>query len=312
MALDNEPTTLTLTTDDDFANAFAEFSLPEDKKPGEPAQVLTEQEADAQRVADQNPVKKDEPTPDPAPNELDEAARAAREAKTPPVDPVKTEQTVDPTDKLAQAIERLAARQPAPAPTQQQQQQQAEPPEYTAEEQAVIQAYHEQFPEIARAEQLQRRSEYKQVVNYIFQQIQPALAQVAQQVAQVSTRTHMEDIYTLVPDYDEVREPTIKWVEKQPDYLRAAFDQVVRGGNIQQVADLISRYKSDPTSGYKAPTPTPDTGVATAPAAQQSARVEAAAKKLAPVAAKRSNVATEGISPNDFDKAFESFSAMIQ
>jgi len=308
MALDNDPTTPTLSTDDDFANAFAEFALPEEKKSNDPAPVLTEQEADAQRVADQNPVKKDEPAPTPEPNELDEAARAARE--TPPADPVKTEPPVDPTDKLAQAIERLAARQPAP---QQQQQQQAPAPEYTAEEQAVIQAYHEQFPEIARAEQLQRRSEYKQVVNYIFQQIQPALAQVAQQVAQVSSRTHMEDIYTLVPDYDDVREATIKWVEKQPDYLRAAFDQVVRAGNTQQVADLISRYKSDPTSGYKAPTPAPADGTATASAPdQQSARVAAAAKKLAPVAAKRSSVATEGISPNDFDKAFESFSAMMQ
>ena len=71
-----------------------------------------------------------------------------------------------------------------------------------------------------------RRAEYKDLVGYIFQQVRAELAPLQDFVSTQAPRTQYSEITKLVPDYDDVRDKTLAWVDSQPDYLKAAYKQV--------------------------------------------------------------------------------------
>lgn len=197
-----------------------------------------------------------------------------------------------------------AAEPPAPAP--------AEPPVYTAEEQAAIEKYRTDWPDIAAGEALARRAEYRQIVSYVFEQVRKELEPIQQFAQRQQGRTQYDDIVDLVPDYDDVRDRTLAWVETQPDYLKAAFKQVAASGTPADVADLIARFKKE--TGYgAAPAAAPTPAATPVPAAPTPASTAAlppaaaaAVKSLRVVKSGRSEPAP-GSDPNDFDGAFAAF-----
>lgn len=202
----------------------------------------------------------------------------------------------------AELLERFATimkgepKQEQPAPQQQEQ------PLFTQEEQEFLTAYEKEWPDVAKAEALRRRAEYRQMLGYIFEQVGQHIAPMAQALNQLSTRTYTTDIYEAVPDYDQVREPVIAWArsDKQPAYLRAAYEQVIKEGTVDEIADLCNRWKQ--ATGKTAP--------AVAPKAKSDKELPETAKQaaasLAPVKSKRSSVIT-GMDPSDFEGAFAEF-----
>jgi hypothetical protein len=208
---------------------------------------------------------------------------------TPPPSRLSDEELVD---RLAKAVKP----EPAPAPI-------AQPDLYSAEEKEALTAYEKDWPEIARAEALRRRAEYREMLAYVFNEVAKVTTPLEQAIAAVSTSTYERDIYDLVPDYDEYRDATIAWAQdkSQPAYLQAAFNHVIKEGTVEEVADLIGRYKQ--AKGITAP-------AAPAQPAKQDTELPAAAKQaaasLAPVRSKRSSVISSG-SPSDFDGAFAEF-----
>ena len=151
-----------------------------------------------------------------------------------------------------------------------------------------------------------RKAEYRDLVGYIFSQIGGALKPISETVQELGTRTHLSDLHSKVNDYDDVRDKVVDWVEKQPAYLQPAYKHVITQGTVDEVADLINRYKLD--AGVKAapavvaPVKKPETELL--PATKQ------AAAALAPVSSKRSAV-VQAIDPSDFGAAFAEFASKM-
>jgi hypothetical protein len=318
-----DPITQTPEQEDaDFTAAFAEFS-PEE---GAAAPVVkTPEEITVEEAA------KAAAAPAKTPEEIaaEEAAKAAPAAKTPEeiaaeeaaavaaapdwkseIDQLKSNLAAERAAREAAAAE---AAKPAPAQVK-------ELPLYSADEQAVLTKYQEDWPDVSKAEALMRRAEYKDLVGYIFQQVRAELAPLQDFVSTQAPRTQYSEITKLVPDYDDVRDKALAWVDSQPAYLKAAYKQVTDGGSPEEVADLLNRFKKETNyASPAAPTPSasPAAGAATsttpaAPAKPAAPALPAAATKAAAKLAVVKTGRTEqesGTSDDDFDGAFAKYAA---
>ena len=187
-----------------------------------------------------------------------------------------------------------APAEPAPAPAE------PEPDIYTAEEQALLSEYEKDWPDVAKAEALRRRGEYRDLVNHVFREVAKELAPLAQNMKLLAERTHLADLHDAVEDYDEVRDKVIDWANQQPAYLRNAYQHVIQQGTPDEIADLVERYRQ--ATG----TPTAPAAPA-APARKAESELPSTTKQavaaLAPVSSKRSTV-VQADDPNDFESAF--------
>lgn len=300
---------------DEFDAAFAEL---EAGTPPAAAPVAEAPAADPVVPAAETPPAEVTPPAEAPPAEI--TPPAAAEPAAPTVAPEVAAQLAELQARLDAYEKPAPAPEAPPAPTE-------PPPLYTAEEQAILDKYNQEWPDVSRGEALIRRGEYAQVVRFIFDQLAPQLAELAdlrQAVDRTSTRTQYDEIVDLVPDYDDVRDATLAWIDTQPAYLKAAYQNVANTGTPQDVADLITRFKRE--TNYAAPaasTPaaqsggTPPAGVAPAapvapaaaspaPNASLPAAAAAAAASLKPVKTGRSEPVSAP-DPNDFDAAFAEY-----
>ncbi len=293
-------------SDDEFSNAFEDATA---EAPA-PAAEAPAPAAEAPAPAAEAPAPAAE-----APAPAAEAPAPAAEAPAPAAEETP-EQLRARIAELDAAL--AAARTPVPAPVAQQPKPQAAPdpapapeqvPVYTKEEEGAIAKYREDWPDIAAAEALVRRKEYREIVAYVFEQVQASIAPVMEYYQTRSGRDQYADILSVVPDYDAVRDKAVAWAQAdtQPAYMKDAFAKVIAEGTPADVADLIARYKKD--VGYSAPAapvPAPATAMPAAavkPVAALSPAAQKAAGTLTVVKTSRS-VQTEGSDPNDFDAAF--------
>ena len=272
---------------DNFEAAFAQLAKDDVQglaPPNDPKPKLTVVEPPAE-----------EPVVDPAPAE--EAIEGAPEE---PASEVQDDP--DPIARLADLLDkRTTPQQPAPQPQQQQYQQPAPeaPPLFSQEEVGVIQQYAKDWPDVARAEALLRRAEAQQMLGYIFSEFAKEMRPILSQVGTLAERTHINDLHNVVVDYDDVRDKVVEWAQKQPAYLQPAYRHVIERGTVDEVKDLIDRYKQSTGVQIAAPT---------APQAKKSVTelpvgVKKAAASLAPVSSKRSAV-IQSEDPGDFESAF--------
>jgi hypothetical protein len=319
----------------EFSAAFAEFTS------GEPASAApgkTPEELAAEAAAAADPVKTAEELAAEAaasaaaasgktPEELAaeaaaapvktaeelaaEAAASAAPAKTPEelaaeaavaaVKPVKNPEI----EALQAEIAALKATQPAPVGAAQPAPVEAAPV-YTADEQAALTKYQEDWPDIAAGEALLRRAEYKELVAYVFQQVQEYYAPVQEFFQTRSGKDQYSDIVALVPDYDVVRDKALAWIAGQPAYLKAAYTQVANEGSPKDVADMITRFKTE--TGYAAAALPVTPAIVPVVAAALPVAAVKAAKALAVVKSARSEQ-SQGVDENDFEGAFKEFAA---
>ena len=176
---------------------------------------------------------------------------------------------------------------------------------YSPDELAQLEAYDKDYPDIARMEAIRRRGEYyalaQSLTDHIFSEVISALTPITNQLRTLTERTHLGDLQTAVPDYGQQRDAVIAWVAKQPSYLKIAYDHVVQQGSVEEIKDLINRWRAE--AGVAVPAvngvAASETKVELSPAAKK------AAAALAPIASKRSGaVVTQ---PTDFDEAFDQF-----
>jgi hypothetical protein len=329
----------TTKQDDEFASAFAELQTPASSTPSAAAPATAAAEAPvspsaATPAAAEAAPAAAAPTPSPAeagnasgtsapatpaagaeagtPTAAQPAATPSPEAPAPtPAPPVTAEQFAALQAELAELKKAPPAAAPAPTPTPAEQPK----PLYTEDEQGVLDAYMKEWPDVAKGEALMRRAEYQQLVQYMWNQFGPRLDALEQTSERTTTRTQYQEIKELVPDYDAVRDATLKWIDTQPAYLKAAYQQVANEGSAKDVADLITRFKKETNyaapAAPAAPAAAPAAAAAPAPAAAAAApapAAAAAAAALKPVATSRSTpVSTPD--PNDFDAAFKEFAS---
>ena len=274
-----EPTEITLPVDDvdPFDAAFKEFSMPESAAPV--AAPAVEAVPDAPAVEPEVEAVAPEPEVETAPvvsqGEADDALLARLAARVGQAQP--PEQPAAP-----EAVE--------------------VPPAFTQEEAAFLAEYEKEWRDVAKAESLKRRAENDALVRYMFNEIASVFRPMEQNLQRLLQQAQLAELRGVVPEYDSVRDNVVAWAEKQPTYLRAAYQHVIQQGTAEEIADLVSRYNKE-------------LGNSPAPAPQQKSVTELpmsakqAAATLAPVSSKRSAVAAVEPDKGDFDSAFERFSA---
>lgn len=248
----------------------------------------------------------------PTPDEVAAAAAAKLEEDKKKVAPVVEATPAPPYEdvinKFTAAVEKMHPQPTAAQPVE-------ETPPFTAEEQQILTDFAKDLPEAAAAMQLMTRETARQTAMYIFSQLGPVISALQQQTTKITNESHIDQIYSLVPDYDEVREKAIAWAQdaKQPAFMRKAYDNVIKDGSPQDIATLVDQYRVANNIAK------PATATAAAPAVAKPAvktpvvdpAVAAAAAALAPVKTQRSQVNGEGlIDPNNFDEAFSKFAGM--
>lgn len=301
------PADETPSPDDVFASAFADFASPGDKTDGpDVAAPVTHDETEAPADAAPEAAPAEPPageTPEPAP--VDASGQNEPPRLT--------------AEEWQAQYNAMLAQQQAAYQQQAQYAQQAEappPPLLGQEEVAALQEFQKEWPDVAKAMELQQRVLAHQVIDYVFKEIAKEVTPKLQQLDDVAERAHFEDIYSYVPDYDDVRDRVIQWVQQQPVMAQRAYVPVVQQGTPDQIAWLVDEWRSR-TGQQQAPQPVaptpqyqqPQTYQYQQPAAQTrqpSQAVRQAAAALAPVSSKRSAVIRTD-DPNDFDGAFERF-----
>lgn len=269
--------------DDDFSGAFAQFATETPAAPApeavpaaaEPAEPAPAEEAPAEEPPAEEEPAEEEPAAEPSASDDELLARlAALVKKTPAAD-----------------------KEPETAPAAQ------EEPVYSTEEQEFLTEYEKDWPDVAKAEALRRRSEYRQLVNHVFSEVAKELAPLTKTLRTLSERAHLTDIYDKVDDYDDVREKVVGWVDKQPTYLQNAYKHVIQQGTPDEIADLVSRYKQEV-----------GTATPSVPASKKETELPTSTKQavaaLAPVSSKRSTI-VQADDPNDFNGAFEQFAKSL-
>lgn len=287
------------TDTDNFAAAFEKLAELGDANPP----------ADLAELAPEASVESTEPAVEDTQEDLtvaDDTQESAEELDESPEEPdegpSEAPQAKLSDDELLDRFARIVKQSDAPAaethqvPPEQQQQ-----PYYTEEEAKFVQDYEKDWPDIARAETLRRRAEYRDLVGYVFQEVAKEIMPLMDMARTVSERTHLQDLQSAVGDYDNVRDKVIDWVSKQPAYLRPAYNHVIQNGTVDEVVDLIDRYKQATGAQMRTSAPASRRMETELPTATKQA-----AAALAPVSSKRSAIIA-GQDPNDFESAFASF-----
>lgn len=218
-------------------------------------------------------------------------------------------------NRIATALESKPA---APAPEAQPNGGQAEEqtPLYSPDEIGVLSEYEKNWPDVSRAETLKRRAEYHDIFKFVFTEVMNVINPMQEQLRAVGNSLHMGELKAAVPDYSENLEQEVtSWIGTQPAYLQAAYNQVMKTGTSEEVADLIGRYRE--ASGAKPAAPSgaasvaqPSGQAAPKPPAKTelSSAAKQAAESLAPVSSDRTSV-PQGEDQQDFDSAFKRWAA---
>lgn len=203
-------------------------------------------------------------------------------------------------DRFLKVMEQRQQPQPQPQPPRQQQ----PAPLYTAEEQAVLNKFNEDWPDLAQALALALRGTTTQNNAYVFGELSKVLGPQLQTMQEVSADHHYDALIRAIPDYDAVAPKVVDWVAKDPSmkpYLRAAYKGVIDNGSVDDISDLVDTWRkatgTSVTPGKAPAAPAAKTGSELSEAAKQ------AAAALAPVNSKRT--VTAPAEPASFEDAFE-------
>ena len=311
MPLENDQTTQAETQNDidPFEAAFKELSELENQD-----KVITNETKVLPQSKDKSEATVDPTTNEPSDNTTteDDGARTTEEiATTEEQDHSEAEEKTDPTEsllnKFSEIIDRSNKQVEKKEPEQKPAQQQETPAEiYTADEKEFLQTYAKDWQDVVKGEALVRKQEYHHLLNYVFKEVSEQLKPMLETLGTLSERTHLSDLKSEVSDYSDIRDKVIEWADKQPPYLRNAYDHVIKQGTVEEVKDLIERYRKD-IGGVIA---TPKGQVKPTAKTELSEATKQAAATLAPVSSKRSTVTVSTPDANDFDSAFEMFSKL--
>ena len=232
--------------------------------------------------------------------EADVAAKAADAAKRQSQQQRTTTQMDD--DEILKRLGRLIKEPPA-ASQQQTQQQREQTYDYSQEEAAFVTEYEKEWPDVAKAEAIKRSVEYKRLTAHIFKEVVSQIQPLAEALGVVLERTQLQDLQQTVDGYDaQLVDNVAEWVKTQPAYLRTAYVHVMQAGTVDEVNDLVTRYRAstgDAKGGQQATTTTQQKP----PGTELPAATKQAVTKLAPVSTKRT-APVQPVVKDDFDGAF--------
>lgn len=303
--------------DDDFDSVFAELiggDVDADTKTEAPA---------AAAVADDTTDTSDGEgtTADGAGAEADvEGADDSSSALDASVDVAPTVE--DLTAQLAAANAKLAAKDTTEPPDTQEPPPKDETPTqsvamYTPEEEAYLAEYRKEWPDVAKAEALTRRSEYNRLVAHIFEQVHkvygPVMEQALRTTEQVSESSTLSAIRAAHNDYnDGMYDAVVTWANALPGFRKKVALDVISGGEVEDVIDLVTEWKQATGKGKPkvvvdvkpSATAAPAAPAAKKPAAPLTSKAKQAAAAMTARDTKRTAVGNDGPDMTDFDAAW--------
>ena len=198
---------------------------------------------------------------------------------------------------------------PAPAPAP------AEQPIFTAEEAAELETLKADWPDLVKLFSLMGRQLQVDTLKYAFNEVGKVISPLQESVNTYTTNDHMAAIYEAHEDYDQVYKPVMDWIEKQPSFLKAAYQNVVKQGTADDVNTMIQRFKDETkwaapaqgAQGVGGSRPTTPAAAASTPPQQQTGLSEAAkkaAQAMGAVGTKR-GAPSNAVDPSDFDSAWD-------
>lgn len=271
--IEQEPVAVVLGADDEFNNAFEDAIAGAPQIADEPISDASVQEENPQtNVETEPPLVETAPEPQPAVVETDYQAEMARMRAE--LDAIK--------------------RPPEP-------QQQPVAPEipalYTPEQQQALDNFKKEWPEVASGIELMMRQVQQQTAQQVFNALAPTLNPVLDYYQSSAVDNQYNQLVKAHPDYDQIYENVLQWVDKQPSYMKTAMQHVVSEGSAAEVVDMINRYKLE-TGKPLSVAPAPVTKVTDLPEAAKKV-----ARSLGVVSSKRSAV-PQSQDPTDFDGAW--------
>lgn len=271
---------------DAFDSAFADAVV--DKEPAAPSPAV------------QEPVQAAPAVQEPVATEIEPLVEGDVE---PPIPGATNAPQAQPNGLDDAAVERLLAGlasrvpQPQPQPQQQQPQNYRAPPLVNDEERTFLGSFYQEWPDIARANELMLRVAQTTLTQRIYAEMAAVLKPKLDMIDALATRAQLAYFEAKVPEYDTVAENIGPWVQSQPDYLRNAYLNVMQNGTEDQVLDLITRYQQATGAQIQQQAPPVKQATELSPTAKQ------AAARLAPVRSTRTT-APAAASATDFDSAF--------
>lgn len=219
----------------------------------------------------------------------------------------KPDPTAELINKFSEIIDRAAPQKQEPQVKETPQVQEPAPEIYSKDEEDFLKTYQTDWPDVVKGEALRRKQEYHQLLGYVFKEVADQIRPMMETLQTLAERTHYSDLTSQVEDYSNIRDKVVEWAGKQPTYLQTAYNHVIQHGTVDEVKDLVDRYRRDTGIVQTATTQI-------APQQTKSTELPPATKQavaaLAPVQSKRSVVKSGGTDLNDFDGAFEAFSKL--
>lgn len=184
-----------------------------------------------------------------------------------------------------------------------------EPKWYTPsdEEAAALKQFRSEWPDIANAQDVAIKQAGYNVAQYVFNELakvyNPLLQSLVERTAAFEENMTLSLLHSAHPDYDDIYDKVVGWVETLPTAFRQGAKQVMESGTPDEVNELIATYKQQ--AGEQAPAVTPAAApVSVAKQTELSAAAKKAAGKLSVVGSKRTTPVAAP-DPTDFDGAWK-------
>lgn len=291
-----------VSADAEFDAAFKEATSPEPVAPPVEPPKTEAVSANAETPV----ITETEPASDAPPSESPSAPDGTGPQAAAPVEAPKDRPTQD-DDTLLRRFADIVKAQPSPeARTQIQTAPAQTAPLFNEEEIKRLAAFEKDWPDIAAARALWERQEearWRERLGYIFSQVAENVGPSLQQVRAIAEQQQVAALRSRVSDYDDIRDKVVDWAGKQPSYLKAAYEHVISQGTVDEVNDLIDRYRRE-TAPAQPATITKPTLVSSKPATELSDAAKKAARALAPVSSKRSDSTIPSLAES-FDDAWK-------
>lgn len=299
------------TQDAAFAAAFARLNELEDKPipvdfgktDDAPTAPVAEAPKEPETALETAPETAETPVAEAAPEAPVEPEKSVVEAQKAPEQPQISD------DELLKRFASLVRQPPSqPEPQPQAAPPPAPPPLISEDERKFLEAYEKDWPDVAKAEAIRRRADLQSVVGYVFQEIAKEFGPVIQGYRQLAERQQVSDLRSYAPDYDQVRDQVIGWVDTQPAFMKPALYNVIQNGTFQEVTALMDMWRQS-TQAASAPSAASQAAPAPKPVTQITDAAKKAAAALAPVSTKRSGATR--LTPDNFEDAFAEFAKAI-
>jgi len=232
----------------DFDTAFTEATQPEASAPP------VEQETEV--VAAPAPESVVAPEAAPAPTVETEVVAAEKPAEPAPAPMPSHDSSSEELARLRRELEEERAKRvtpPAPEPEAEPAAQQPAPEAkaiLSAAEQARVDEYKNDWPDVAEAESLLRKemaeslkAEVYSAVGMVFQQFYQMVAPMLTDHKETSVTKRDKAISEKIGDYQQIKGSLADWASAQPSVVSKAYKEILDSGSIDDVIKVVSLYK---------------------------------------------------------------------